>query len=84
MALGAMARDPKCKISIVACGLKYFKPHKFRSQVVVEFSKPYRIPQELVELYKKNKRQACAEMLTEVETKMREVTLNAPSYKELR
>jgi glycerol-3-phosphate O-acyltransferase/dihydroxyacetone phosphate acyltransferase len=44
MALGAMARDPKCKISIVACGLKYFKPHKFRSQVVVEFSKPYRIP----------------------------------------
>lgn len=31
MALGAMARDPKCKISIVACGLKYFKPHKFRS-----------------------------------------------------
>lgn len=31
MALGAMARDPNCKISIIACGLKYFKPHKFRS-----------------------------------------------------
>jgi len=31
MALGAMARDPKCQISIIACGLKYFKPHKFRS-----------------------------------------------------
>lgn len=26
MALGAMARDPNCKISIIACGLKYFKP----------------------------------------------------------
>ena len=26
MALGAMAKDPKCRISIVACGLKYFKP----------------------------------------------------------
>lgn len=37
-----------------------------------------------MELYKKNKRQACAEMLIEVENKMREVTLNAPTYKELR
>ena len=84
MALGAMARDPNCQISIVACGLKYFKPQKFRSQVIVEFSRPYRIPKELVEKYKKNKRLACGEMLNEVEKKMREVTLNAPSYKELK
>lgn len=80
MALGAMARDPNCKISIIACGLKYFKPQKFRSQVIVEFSTPYRIPQELVEKYKKNKREACAEMLMQVEKKMRDVTLSAPSY----
>lgn len=38
----------------------------------------------MVEKYKKNKREACGEMLIEVEKKMREVTLNAPSYKELR
>ena len=84
MALGAMARDPKCQISIVACGLKYFKPQKFRSQVIVEFSRPYRITNEVVEKYKKNKREACGEMLMQVEKKMREVTLNAPSYKELK
>jgi glycerol-3-phosphate O-acyltransferase/dihydroxyacetone phosphate acyltransferase len=48
MALGAMAKDPKCKISIVACGLKYFEPHHFRSKVIVEFSRPYRIPVETV------------------------------------
>ena len=84
MALGAMARDPNCKISIVACGLKYFKPHKFRSQVIVEFSRPYRITEEIANLYKKNKRQACGDMLVQVEKKMREVTLNAPSYKELK
>lgn len=83
MALGAMARDPKCQISIIACGLKYFKPHKFRSQVVVEFSRAYKIPKYLVEKYKKNKREACAELLTEVENRMRDVTLNAPSYREL-
>jgi glycerol-3-phosphate O-acyltransferase / dihydroxyacetone phosphate acyltransferase len=84
MALGAMSRDPNCKISIIACGLKYFKPHRFRSQVIVEFSTPYRIPTDLVEKYKTNKRAACGEMLVSVEKKMREVTLNAPSYKELK
>lgn len=84
MALGAMARDPNCKISIIACGLKYFKPHRFRSQVIVEFSTPYRIPQDLVDKYKTNKRIACGDMLGQVEKKMREVTLNAPSYKELK
>ena len=51
MALGAMARDPKCRIAVVACGLKYFKPHAFRSKVIIEFSRPYRIPTELVREY---------------------------------
>ncbi len=37
-----------------------------------------------MEKYKKNKREACGELLVEVEKKMREVTLNAPSYKELK
>jgi len=26
MALGAMSKSPQCRISIIACGLKYFKP----------------------------------------------------------
>ena len=83
MALGAMSKDPKCRIAIVACGLKYFKPQKFRSKVIVEFSRPYRIPTELVHKYQKNKREACAIILKEVERLMREVTLSAPSYNEL-
>lgn len=83
MALGAMAKDPNCSISIIACGLKYFKPHKFRSQVIVEFSRPFKIPKDLVEKYKKNKREACGELLNQVEKLMRDVTLNAPSYREL-
>lgn len=84
MALGAMAKDPNANISIIACGLKYFKPQKFRSQVIVEFSTPYRISADLIAKYKKSKRDACGEMLVEVEKKMREVTMNAPSYKELK
>jgi hypothetical protein len=38
----------------------------------------------LVDVYKTNKRKACGDMLVHVEKKMREVTLNAPSYKELK
>ena len=38
----------------------------------------------MVAKYKKNKREACGDLLVEVEKKMREVTLNAPSYKELK
>ena len=48
MALGAMAINPKTRVSIVACGLKYFKPARFRSKVIVEFSRPFRIPTEYV------------------------------------
>lgn len=84
MALGAMAMNPKTRVSIVACGLKYFKPGRFRSKVIVEFSRPYRIPTETVKLYEKNKREACAKLLVHVERLMRDVTLAAPSYKELK
>ena len=48
MSLRAMAKDENCRIAVVACGLKYFKPQKFRSQVIVEFSRPFWITQELV------------------------------------
>jgi len=86
MALGALAKNPNLKISIVAVGLKYFNPHKFRSKCIVEFSTPYRIPQELVDNYqvKAKKRDACSTLLKEIEKKMREVTLSAPSYEVLR
>ena len=42
MALGAMENYKK-PVKIVCCGLNYFAPWKFRSTVVVEFSKPIEI-----------------------------------------
>ena len=84
MALGAMAQNPKTRISIIACGLKYFRPSRFRSKAIVEFSRPFRIPTEYVKLYQTNKREACGKLLIHVEKQMRDVTLSAPSYKELK
>lgn len=40
MALGAM-KEYGIKVNIVPCGLNYFRPHKFRSKVIMEFGKPY-------------------------------------------
>lgn len=60
MALGSLARFKNMKLNIVSCGLKYFKPYQFRSQVIIEFGKPFEVKPELIEMYKKDKRPACS------------------------
>lgn len=82
--LGAMAKYKGTKIKVVACGLKYFHPNRFRSKMIIEFSTPYEVDLDLVEQYKNDKRGACSTFLNEVEKKMRSVTFSAPNYKELR
>jgi len=54
MALGAMAKYNK-QVTIVACGLNYFKGDRFRSKVFMDFGVPYQVPLELVDLYRTNK-----------------------------
>ncbi len=83
MALGAMEKNPDVPVTIVACGLKYFKPYKFRSQVVIEFSEPYTIERELAEEFKVSKRDACSKLMTKIERRMNEVMLTAENYEEL-
>jgi len=53
-------------MNIVCCGLNYYKPWKFRSSVVVEFSKPMKITKEDVALYVNAKRQATGELLEKI------------------
>lgn len=59
MALEAMCKYNK-PVNIICCGFNYFKAHKFRSRVIMEFGEPYKIPMEYIELYKKSKRDAIA------------------------
>jgi glycerol-3-phosphate O-acyltransferase/dihydroxyacetone phosphate acyltransferase len=69
---------------IVPSGIKYFKRHEFRSRAIIEFGRPYRPTTKMVEMYKSgDKRKAVALMLKELEARMREVTMTAPSLKEL-
>ena len=84
MALGAMNKHKDLKVSVVACGLKYFHPNKFRSRMIIEFSQAFTVDSSLVELYKTDKRGACGKLLSQIENKLRSVTFTAPSFKELR
>jgi glycerol-3-phosphate O-acyltransferase/dihydroxyacetone phosphate acyltransferase len=50
MALGAMAKY-NLNVKIITCGFNYFKGHRFRSKVILQFGTPYEIPQSLLEIY---------------------------------
>lgn len=55
MALGGKkkyALDP----AILACGINYYRPHKFRSKVILEYGKKFNIKDEIYELFVTDKR----------------------------
>lgn len=79
MAMEAMTKYNK-PVNIVCCGINYFKGHKFRSKVTMEFGIPYKIPLEFVEEYKKSKRETIAKLLKRINEDMKEVLYTAPSY----
>lgn len=81
MALGAMAHHKNLQVQIVPCGLNYWAGHRFRSTVVVEYGRPYRIPLHLAELYEQGqKREACGELLNTTEALLRSVTFNMNDF----
>lgn len=81
MALGALAANPDCGVTIVPCGMNYFHAHKFRSRAVVEFGAPIEVPSQLVELYKQGKRrQAVGSLLETVYQALVAVTVTSPDY----
>lgn len=83
MALGTIEKTGQIPV-IIPSGLKYFKRHQFRSRVIIEFGRPFRPTNKMVELYKNgDKRKAITLFLKEIENRMRDVTITAPSYHEL-
>lgn len=81
MALGTLAQNPDCGLTIVPVGMNYFHPHKFRSRAVVEFGSPFKIPHELVEMYQNNqRREAIGQVIDTVYQALSSVTVSAPDY----
>lgn len=69
---------------IIPSGLKYFAREEFRSRCVIEYGRPYVPTQKMLDLYKGGeKRKAVTLMLKELEERMHEVTMTAPTINEL-
>jgi glycerol-3-phosphate O-acyltransferase/dihydroxyacetone phosphate acyltransferase len=81
MALGSLAKNPDCNVSIVPVGMNYFNAHKFRSRCVIEFGQPITIDDKILEQYKAgDRRDAVGHVLNEVQDALKSVTLQAPDY----
>ena len=82
MALGAMVKY-NIPVAIQCVGLNYFQGHKFRSRVAVNFGITYNVPGKLAEIYATDRKQAVAELLHNIEKRMKDVWVTAPTYEEL-
>lgn len=81
MALGSLAEDPNCGVTIVPVGMNYFHAHKFRSRAVIEFGTPIEIDPMLVAQYKGgDRRGATGKVLEIVYEGLAAVTTQAPDY----
>jgi glycerol-3-phosphate O-acyltransferase/dihydroxyacetone phosphate acyltransferase len=84
MALGAVVNTGKVP-TIIPSGLKYFKQHEFRSRCIIEYGRPFKPSQKMIDLYKQGeKKKAVTLFLNELKERMHEVTITAPSYHELK
>lgn len=79
MALGVKDKY-HINVPVVPIGLNYFRGHRFRGRVVLEFGTPINVDEQLMEEYRENKRAACNKFLHRVEDGMRSVIVTAPNY----
>ncbi|TMW67476.1 hypothetical protein Poli38472_011096 [Pythium oligandrum] len=79
MAMGV--RDKyNINVPVVPVGLNYFRGHRFRGRVTVEFGSPIYSDDQLMKVYENDKRKACNEFLHRVEEGMRSVIVTTPNY----
>jgi 1-acyl-sn-glycerol-3-phosphate acyltransferase len=86
IAYSALEKDG-LSIPIVPVGLNYFRGHRFRGRVTVEYGKPiYADPTKLSDFVKggEAKRQVCNEVLERITDSMRSVIISAPDYQTLK
>jgi glycerol-3-phosphate O-acyltransferase/dihydroxyacetone phosphate acyltransferase len=86
IAYSALEKDG-LSVPIVPVGLNYFRGHRFRGRVTVEFGKPiYADPSKLSAFAKGGdaKREVCTEVLERIADSMRSVIVSAPDYQTLK
>ena len=82
IALGAA--EEGIPIRIVPCGLSYFRRHRMRSRVLVQFGQPIVLDEAHVEAHRADSREAARDLTDEIDLALRAQTLNAPDFETLR
>ena len=86
MALGALARNPNCGLTILPCGMNYFHPHKFRSRAVIEFGSPISVHPDQISAYQlggNDRRNAVGSLLETIYDGLAAVTQISPDHETL-
>jgi hypothetical protein len=83
IALGALDKHD-INVPIVPVGLTYFRGHRFRGRLVVEFGQPIYVSKSVSNTYSKSKRLAYGALLEQVASGMRSVIVTAPDYTSLK
>ena len=69
---------------IIPSGLKYFNRDNFRSNVIVEYGRPFKPTKKMIDLYKSGeRRKAVSLFLTGLRERMKQVTMTAASVVEM-
>ena len=78
MALGAVDKFADLKVTIVPIGFNYHSGHRFRAKCVINYGNPLVIDSSSLPAFRSNKRAAVADLLSQVESSLRAVTINVP------
>jgi len=70
-------------VPIIPVGLNYFRGHRFRGRVVIEFGTPIWIDEQLHALHDTDKRGATEKLLEQITEGMRSVIVPTPDYRQL-
>lgn len=86
IALGTLAREPDCGLTIIPTGMNYFHPNKFRSRAVIEFGNPIHVHPDQVAAFQEggeSKRAAVSSLLETIQAALAAVTQQAPDHQTL-
>lgn len=71
-------------VQVIACGINYDNPHKFRSSAVIEFGVPYSMPDEKVKMYQTDKKkEVISDFLDILTRRLLDVKITAANHEEL-
>jgi glycerol-3-phosphate O-acyltransferase/dihydroxyacetone phosphate acyltransferase len=84
IALGARERHPGLPVRLVACGLHYVTPERFRSSVLVQFGPALALDETHDAAFPEDARGAASALTEQMEARLRALTVNADDWDTLR